>query len=149
MQDGSGRKNRIRTIVDLNRGNQATVSTTRTPREPSRLSSGRALFNPPLHTRWRVKENPPYASCFASHASEILQGGCDKTTRRANHLEPVQPPREKYFALFLTQLSCVLRASHPTRGALRTSRNARVGCGGRGACERRSQASADGEAVWS
>ena len=24
---------------------------------------GRVLFNPPLHARWRVKENPPYASC--------------------------------------------------------------------------------------
>jgi len=22
---------------------------------------GRVLFNPPLRTRWRVKENPPYA----------------------------------------------------------------------------------------
>ena len=24
---------------------------------------GRVLFNPPLLARWRVKENPPYASC--------------------------------------------------------------------------------------
>jgi hypothetical protein len=50
------------------------------------------------------------------------------SARRANHLRtrnPVQPLREKYFALFLTQISCVFRASHPTRGALRTSRNAR------------------------
>jgi hypothetical protein len=27
----------------------------------------------------------PTANCFASHASAILQHGCDKTTRRANH----------------------------------------------------------------
>jgi len=25
---------------------------------------GRVLFNPPLHARWRVKENPPYGSCI-------------------------------------------------------------------------------------
>jgi len=50
------------------------------------------------------------------------------SARRANHLRarnPVQPLRKKYSALFLTQISCVLRASRPTRGALRTSRNAR------------------------
>jgi hypothetical protein len=59
------------------------------------------------------------------HARTIACRSCDKTTRRANHPNPVQPLREKYSALFLTQLSCVLRASRPTRGALRTSRNAR------------------------
>jgi len=25
---------------------------------------GRVLFNPPLHARWRVKENPPYGFCI-------------------------------------------------------------------------------------
>jgi hypothetical protein len=39
--------------------------------------------------------------------------------------KPVQPSREKYSALFLTQISCVFRASRPMRGALRTSRHAR------------------------
>ena len=56
---------------------------------------------------------------------DVSTVGC---ARRANHLRarnPVQPLREKYSALFLTQITFVLRASHPTRGALRTSRNAR------------------------
>lgn len=29
---------------------------------------GRVLFNPPLDVSWRVKDNPPYASCNASDA---------------------------------------------------------------------------------
>jgi hypothetical protein len=33
---------------------------------------GRVLFHPPLHARWRVKENPPYASCGAL---EIAKSG--------------------------------------------------------------------------
>jgi len=31
------------------------------------ICAGRVLFNPPLHARWRVKENPPYG-CVASLA---------------------------------------------------------------------------------
>ncbi len=74
---------------------------------------------------------------FAPPQDDVSASG---SARRATHLrapKPVQPLREKYFALFLTQLSCVLCASHPTRGALRTSRNARVGCDGRKSIARR------------
>jgi hypothetical protein len=39
------------------------------------------------------------ANCFASHASAILQHGCDKTTRRANHLKPCPALFRKIFRL--------------------------------------------------
>jgi hypothetical protein len=35
--------------------------------------------------------NPPYKLCFASRASTISRPSRDKTTRRANHPNPVQP----------------------------------------------------------
>jgi hypothetical protein len=74
------------------------------------------------------------------------------SARRANHLRapnPVQPLCEKYSALFLTQISCVFGAVLPDkRGVAHVTKRA-VGCGGRGVCERRTQALADGEVVWS
>jgi hypothetical protein len=57
--------------------------------------------------------------------------GCDKTTRRANQQNPVQPVSEKYSALFLTQITFTSCAVLPDeRGVAHVTKRA-VGCGGR------------------
>jgi hypothetical protein len=48
--------------------------------------------------------------------------GCGKLTRRANQQIPVQPLLQKYFSSRLTQITPLIRAVLPHRGALRTSR---------------------------
>jgi hypothetical protein len=54
--------------------------------------------------------------------------------RRANHLRalnPVQPPREKYFTSFFTQITCLFLAIPPERGAFRDRHERGLGYGGR------------------
>jgi hypothetical protein len=85
--------------------------------------------------------------CVASHVSEISQHGCDKATRRANHPKPVQPSREKYFCFSEMQIRLLIWASHPARGALRTSRT-RGGMRWTRMLRLTSAADADGKSVW-
>jgi hypothetical protein len=89
--------------------------------------------------------------------------------RRANHLRalnPVQPLREKYSASFFTQITCLIPAIPPERGAFRDRHERGLGCGGRDSvgreevvagrvsrerqpARRRTAQVADGEIVWS
>ena len=85
--------------------------------------------------------------CVVSHASQILQPGCDNTTRRANHPKPVQPSREKYFCFSEMKIRLLMWPSHPARGALRTSRT-RGGMRWTRMLRRTSAADAYGKSVW-
>src|SRR6201996_4570891 len=55
-----------------------------------------------------------------------------KTARRANHLNPVQPSREKFSTFLSPQISCLSLASRPSRGALAIVTKRGTGCDGRG-----------------
>ena len=54
------------------------------------------------------------ANCVASHASKILRSDCDKTTRRANHPNSVQPFSKKYSACRVGQISGLSPRVSPT-----------------------------------
>jgi hypothetical protein len=79
-------------------------SAPRPGRERTRASTrrmGRALAKPITlqnHVMGIAALHPSYKLCFASRASTISRPSRDKTTRRANHPNPVQPPLEKYSA---------------------------------------------------
>jgi hypothetical protein len=75
--------------------------------------------------------------------------GRDRTTRRANQQKPVQSARKKYFCFSETQISLIVRASHPNEGRLAIVTNVAVRCGGRDAVQLTRACNADGEVVWS
>jgi hypothetical protein len=79
-------------------------------------------LNPSYEPRY-----PALRSCFVSRASEISRSGRDKTTRRANHQNPVQTSARKYFAFAVGQITDLTSPVSPDeRGGSRSSRT----CGG-------------------
>jgi hypothetical protein len=75
--------------------------------------------------------------------------GCGKVTRRANHQSLSIPSRKKIPLNPSGKSAIPIRPISPDeRGVAHVTKRV-VGCGGRGACERRAQAPADGEVVWS
>jgi hypothetical protein len=83
----------------------------------------------------RVKENPPYATCVASHASAISRAACDKSTRRANHFrftEIVSSLEIKNISLLQKDKSAYI-FTHPVppEGRIMIARIVGTGRGGR------------------
>src|SRR5690348_6080989 len=101
--------------------------------------------------------NPPYEAALlhllraASLRAQVkfVCHGCGKVTRRANHQKSVQSLYEKYFAFSEIRIGRMVRPVSPGKRGVAHVTTRAVGCGGRGACERRTQALADGEVVWS
>jgi hypothetical protein len=57
----------------------------------------------------------------------IDEASCDTIARRANHLNPVQPSREKFSAFDSRQITFMSQPSRPTRGAARDRHETRDG----------------------